>query len=131
MRTRRSTTCKTNRCLEGSSVVRPVLAVTCFLQVARFGYVHSVHTACRNTRVGVKTQCTQQVSVQPNRRTHMPQESWGAQSPQGTSSESSSEELFGAPSNESVDESPSVSSEPATPAIPAAAKRSSAKRSTA
>ena len=61
----------------------------------------------------------------------MPQESWGAQSPQETPSESGSEELFGSAPIESNDESQSVSSEPAAPAIPAAAKRSSAKRSTA
>src|SRR5215213_1580028 len=67
------------------------------------------------------------VSVQSNRRMHMPQESWGAQSPQESPSE---EQSYASPETSSSEEPGSA--EAAAPAIPAAtSKRSTAKRSTA
>src|SRR5215211_2026406 len=73
------------------------------------------------------------VSVQSNRRMHMPQESWGAQSPQ----ESPSEEQSYISSSEAGSGDELEAPEASAPAIPAAtsssgsSKRSSSKRSTA
>src|SRR5262245_24264193 len=86
-----------------------------------------MHNACRNIRAGVKTHCVYQVSVQSNRRMHMPQESWGAQSPQESPNEE--ESYVSSPEAGSGDELEVP--ETSAPAIPAAAKRSTAKRSSA